>query len=217
MDQNTAKHANLKKSFVALAGITMIGFSGSLFAAVASGQLVVVNSLGVSGSNGLGASASSIQVQVNDSTGVCSTSTVAYGGVTTVTWATANTHSASKCTNIVSVDVTAIKTNSGVVQYDSTANATPPAVATAATTFTAPTTANANLTLVVTGNASAATTGSATVWGSALGVAPVYATTNGSLSTTGIMGSVGVTGLKAATIMLKYGILPVGQVAYSAE
>ncbi len=113
--------------------------------------------------------------------------------------------------------MSAIKTSSGVVQYDSTANATPPATATAATNFVAPTTAINNLALIITGNASAAMTSSATSWGSALGVAPVYLTTNGRLSTTGIMGAVGMAGLKAEAHMLKYAIKPAGQALYSAE
>ncbi len=83
--------------------------------------------------------------------------------------------------------------------------------------FTAPTTPINNLALLITGNASAAMTGSATSWGSALGVAPVYATTNGALVTTGIVGAVGMAGLKAEARMLQYAIKPAGQALYSAE
>jgi hypothetical protein len=220
MDRNIENTSNiLKNSLVMLTAASLIGISGALFASnPTSGQLVLINSLGVVVNGSAGASASPIMVQVSDATGVCSTtSSLAYGGVVTVTWNAANTHSTTKCTDITSVSVSALKTSSGVVQYDSTANATPPATATAATTFTAPTTPIANLALIVTGNASAAMTGSATSWGSALGVAPVYLTTNGSLSTTGIMGGVGIAGLKAETRMLRYGIKPAGQSLYTAE
>lgn len=223
MERNIEKTNNklslvLKTSFVALTTASVIGMSSPLFASnPTSGQAVIINSVGVVVNGSAAASASSIIVVVNDSTGPCSTSTLAYGGVVTVSWNAANTHSATKCTNIVSVDVSAVKTSSGVVQYDSTANSTPPATATAATNFTAPTTPINNLALIVTGKTSAAQTGSATSWGSAIGVAPVYATTNGSLTTTGIMGSVGMAGLKAEGFMLKYGIRPAGQALYSAE
>lgn len=206
----------LKTSFVALTTVSLLGLSSSLFATT-SGQVVIINSIGVVVSGSSGATASSATVVVNDSTGPCSTSTVAYGGVVTVSWNAANTHSATKCTNIASVDISAIKTTSGVVQYDSTANATPPATATAPVNFTAPTTAINNLALIVTGTTSAAMTNSATSWGSALGVAPVYATTNGRLTTTGIVGAVGMAGLKAEARMLQYGIRPAGQALYSAE
>ena len=222
MERNIAKTQSnlsfvLKTSFVALTAASVIGLSSPLYANPTSGQVVIINSVGVVVNGNPGATASSASVVVNDSTGPCSTSTVAYGGVVTVTWNAANTHSATKCTNITSVDVSAIKTSSGVVQYDSTANATPPATATAATNFVAPTTPINNLALIITGNASAAMTSSATSWGSALGVAPVYATTNGRLSTTGIMGAVGMAGLKAESFMLKYAIKPAGQALYSAE
>ncbi|WED42415.1 hypothetical protein [Legionella cardiaca] len=182
-------------------------FSGAIFAV--NGQLILVNSLGVVVNGNLGGSASNILVRVNDSVGVCSTTvSLAYGGVITVPWNSANTHSATKCINIVSVDVSALKTASGLVQYDSTANPTPPAIATAPTTFIAPTTPIANIALIVTGNASPAMNNSATSWGSAIGVPPVYLTSNGSISVTGIMGGVGMVGLKAESLMLRYGILP---------
>lgn len=209
----------LKGSFVALTAVSLIGLSSSVFAtAPTSGQLVLINSLGVVVNGSPGSSASNVLVTISDATGVCTTiSTLAYGGVATVAWNAANTHSATKCTDITSVNVSALKTSSGVVQYDSTANATPPATATAATVFTAPTTAISNLALIITGGTSAAMTGSATSWGSALGVAPIYLTTNGSLSTTGTMGAVGMAGLKAASHMLRYGIIPAGQTAYTAQ
>lgn len=209
----------LKGSVIALSAVSLIGLSSAVFATnPTSGQLVLINSLGVVVNGSAGATASNVLVQVSDSTGVCSTTTsLAYGGVVTIPWNAANTHSATKCTNIASVDVSALKTSSGVVQYDSTANGTPPATATAATSFTAPTTPIANLVLIVTGGTSAAMTGSATSWGSALGVAPVYATTNGGLTTTGTMGGVGIEGVKAESRMLRYGIIPAGKTSYNVE
>lgn len=201
----------MKKSndyFFKLMTLSLLSLSSSIFAA--NGQLVLINSLGVVANGSLGGSASNILVRVNDSVGLCSTTvSLAYGGVITVPWNSNNTHSTTKCIDITSVDVSALKTTSGVIQYDSTANPTPPSIATAPTTFTAPTTAVANVALIVTGNASPAMTNSATSWGSALGVAPIYLTSNGSISVTGIMGGVGMVGVKAESMMLRYGIMPI--------
>ncbi|MGQ3890674.1 hypothetical protein [Legionella sp. CNM-4043-24] len=210
---------NLKKSLVAISAVSLLGLSGSLFASnPTSGQLIVINSVGVVVNGSAGSSASSVKVVVNDATGPCSTTPIlAIGGVVTVKWDSTKTHSTTQCTDITSVDVTALKTSAGVVQYDSTANTTPPAVATAATTFTAPTTPISNLALMVTGNASAAMTNSATSWGSALGVAPIYLTTNGALSTTGIMGAVGMAGLKAESYMHRYAVMPAGMTPYAYQ
>lgn len=188
--------------------ILALSMSDSLFAA--NGQMILINSLGVVISGSLGATASAVKVDVSDATGICyTTASVAYGGVIVVPWNSANVHSTTKCTDISSVSVSALKNATGVVQYDSTANSTPPAVATAATVFTAPTTPIANVALIVTGGTSPAMTNSATSWGSAVGIAPVYRITNGSLSTTGVMGGVGMQGIKAQSLMLRYGIRPV--------
>lgn len=207
---------NLKKSIVAIAAVSLIGLSGVTFASnPTSGQLVLINSVGVVVNGSAASSASSVKVVVNDATGPCSTTPIlVYGGVVNVKWDASKTHSATQCTDITSVDVTALKTSSGVVQYDSTANSTPPATATAPTNFVAPTTPIANLALIVTGNASPAMTSSATSWGSALGVAPDYLATNGALNTTGIMGAVGMEGIKAEAIMHRYAIMPAGHVPY---
>lgn len=194
----------------------LLGFSSSLLAAPLNGQLVIINSLGVEVNGSLGGSASNILVQVSDSTGTCATtSSLTYGGVVTVPWNAANVHSTTKCTDIVSVAISALKTTSGMVQYDSTANASPPATATAPTVFTAPTNANANIALIVTGNASPAMTNSTTSWGSALGIAPTYLTTNGSISITGVMGGVGMAGIKAEALMLEHGVRPFAEQAAS--
>lgn len=196
-----------EKAFLGLTTALLVLSSGLTHAD--SGQLLIINSVGVVASGNTGASASSVKVVVNDATGACSTTgTLAYGGVLTVKWDDTKTHSASQCTDITSVDVSALKTTSGVVQYDSTANTTPPATATAPTNFVAPTTKISNLALIVTGNASAAMTNSATAWGSALGVAPIYLASNGFIDTTGIMGAVGMGGLKAEALMRQYAIAP---------
>ncbi|MFW2569787.1 hypothetical protein ACN4Z3_02760 [Legionella sp. 29fVS95] len=207
MDGCIGKHMKFKRSLASLTLVLSFGLAGSLFAA--SGQLILINSLGVVVNGSLGGSASNIKVQVSDSSGICSTtSSLAYGGVVVVPWNSANTHSTTKCTNIVSVDVSALKTASGVIQYDSTANPAPPPLATAPTTFIAPTAAAANIALIITGNASPAMINSATSWGSAAGIPPVYLTSNGSISVTGVMGGVGMQGLKAAARMLRYGVRP---------
>lgn len=200
-------NAKLKVSTLALISCGLVGTS---FASnPTSGQMILINSLGIIINGSLGATASTLKVEVSDSTGICSTtSPVAYGGVLVVPWNNSYIHSSTKCTNIASVAVTALKTSSGLVQYDSTSNATPPAVATAPTVFTAPTTPIANIALIVTGDSSPAMTNSTTSWGSALGVPPVYLTTNGSISVTGIMGGVGSEGLRAQSLMLQYGIVP---------
>lgn len=207
----TDKHGNSCHTLLRPVLMTaLLGLATPLFASdPVNGQLIVVNGVASVVNGGLGNSASTVKVVVNDATGPCYTAaSVAYKGNVIVSWAASNTHSATSCTNITSVEVTAIKTSTGVVQYDSTANATPPATATAATSFTAPTTPITNLALIVTGGTSPATTGSATVWGSALGVNPVYSATNGALTTTGIMGSVGSAGFKAESVMRRYAVIP---------
>ena len=187
-------------------------FNSSFASAPTNGQLVLINSVGI------GAGKSSVTVTVNDTSGPCSTTnSVAFNGVIVIPWNASNTHSASSCTGIVSVDVSALKTSTGVVQYDSTANSTPPATATSATPFTAPITAITNLVLIVTGGTSPSMTNSTTSWGSAVGVAPVYSASDGSLVTTGIMGAVGSEGLNASRIMLKNGIRPAGNKLYSVQ
>jgi hypothetical protein len=201
------KRKNIKRAF----SVLLISVSASAFAtSPTSGQLVVINSLGT------GKAKSSVLVTVNDASGPCSTTTsLAYNGIIVIPWNVTNTHSTTKCTGISSVDVSALKTADGVVQYDSTANATPPVKATAATAFTAPTTPITNLVLIVTGNTSPAMTNSATSWGSALGVSPIFSAADGSLVTTGIMGGVGIEGMKASKQMLKRGIRPAGEMLYT--
>lgn len=211
MDQNNTKPTKLKGTLTAIAALSILGLSSAAFASnPTTGKLVIINSLGVVVNGSAADSASAVKVEVKDSTGVCSTTaSLAYGGVVTVTWDAAFVHSATKCTDVTSVDVTPLKTtSSGKVQYDSTATTTLSATATAPTNFVAPTTPIANLVLIVTGGTSAAMVNSATSWGSALGVAPIYSAVNGSLATTGTMGGAGISGLMAAKRMLSYGIMP---------
>lgn len=204
------KRQNIKRVVSAIGGIWLISVSASAFAtSPTSGQLVVINSLGT------GKAKSSVSVTVNDATGPCSKAALAYNGITVIPWNVTNTHSTTKCTGITRVDVYALKTVAGVVQYDSTVNATPPKTASAPTDFNAPTTPITNLVLIITGGTSPAMTNSATSWGSALGVPPVFSAANGSLVTTGIMGGVGIEGMNASKEMLKRGIRPAGEMLYS--
>jgi hypothetical protein len=214
MDRNIKK-AKLTSTFTTVAALSLLGLSHHALASnPTSGKLIIINSLGMVVNGSAADSASAVKIEVKDTTGICSTTaTLAYGGVATVTWDAANVHSATKCTDIISVDVTALKTtSSGKVQYDSTANATPPTTATAATNFEAPTTPIANLVLIVTGNGGAAiNAGSATAtgWGATAGTAPVYSAVNGSIATTGVMSASATSGLNAATKMLQFGITPI--------
>lgn len=190
----------------------LFGFVTPLYAVVPNnGQLVIINGLANVIAGSTGNTASSIKIEVSDSTGICSTSaSVIYGGVATIKWDATKTHSASQCTGITTVNISAIKTASGVVQYDSTQNSTPPVNATAPTTFTAPTTPITNLSLIVIGNgipaAPIAATG--TVWGIGAASTPTYDTDNGGILTTGIMGGVGAEGLMAMELMRNYRITP---------
>lgn len=192
--------------------VALFGFVTPLYAvAPNNGQLVIINGLGnvINGSSGN--TASSIKIEVLDSTGICSTSAlVLYGGVATIKWDATKTHSSTQCTGITTVNISALKTGSGFVQYDSTANSTPPATATAPTTFTAPTTAITNLSLIVNGNGTPASAIAATgtVWGVGAATTPIYDTDNGGILTTGIMGGVGAEGLMAMDLMRNYRIAP---------
>ncbi|MFC3909717.1 hypothetical protein ACFORL_11615 [Legionella dresdenensis] len=210
MEQQKITKSKFIAACSALTFASLTSFSQPVSAAVASGQLVLINSLAMVVNGSAGGSASSIMVQVSDSTGVCSTtSSLNYGGVVVVPWNSANPHSATKCTDITSVAVTPLKNNSGYVQYDTTANPIPPVIATGPTVFLAPTTPIANTVLIVTGGSSPAMVNSTTSWGAAGGTPPVYLSSNGSISVTGIMGGVGMIGVKAETRMLKYGIRPI--------
>ncbi|MFI4918033.1 MAG: hypothetical protein ACHP65_00595 [Legionellales bacterium] len=175
------------------------------------GQLVIINGLANIVNGSTGNTASTITIAVSDTTGVCSTTTsVLYGGVATVQWDATKTHSATQCISISSVNISALKTASGLVQYDATANSTPPTVATAATTFTAPTTVITNLSLIITGDATPASAVAATgtVWGVGAASTPVYDATNGELVTTGVMSGVGAEGLRAIEVMRNHAIAP---------
>jgi hypothetical protein len=207
MDQSIIKTNGIINAVLAF---SLLGVSHSALASdPTSGKLIIVNSLGIVVNGSAGDSASAIKIEVKDDATVCSTTTsLAYGGVVTISWDASNAPSPTKCSQITSVDVTALKTTaSGKVQYDATAT-TPAATATAATTFTAPTTPIANLVLVVTGNGGAENTGSTTNWGSAQGTKPIYSAVNGSITTTGVMSASGTSGLHAATKMLQHNITP---------
>jgi hypothetical protein len=204
---------NKTSKLLSFAAISMLfGFVTPLYAVPPNnGQLVVINGLANVIDGSPGNTASSIKIEVFDSTGICSTSaSVVYGGVATIKWDATKAHSTTQCTGITTVNITALKTGAGVVQYDSTANSTPPAVATAATTFTAPTTPITNLSLIVSGNGTPASTvvASGTVWGIGAASTPAYDTNNGGIVTTGVMGGVGAKGLQAMEVMRNYRIEP---------
>ncbi len=210
----TSKHRFLRSTLTAaLLGLAGIGYS---YAAVSSGQLVIINGLGNDSTTGTtGSTPSSISVVVSDSTGPCSTTAlVAYNGTVTVKWSSSATHSSTSCTGITSVAVTPIKTTVGSVStivYDSVSTTTvPAATATAAITYTPPTTVYANMALIVTGAGvpSSAITASATAWGVGAASAPVFDTGNGALKTVGVPGGIGAAGLKAEAIMRRHAVLP---------
>jgi hypothetical protein len=207
-----AKISKVNTLLSATAISVLFGFVTPGFAAPPNnGQLVIINGLANVIDGSPGNTASSIKIEVSDSTGICSTSaSVVYGGVATIKWDAAKTHSSTQCTGITTVNISAIKTASGVVQYDSTENSTPPATATAPTTFTAPTTPVTNLSLIVNGNGTPASTVAATgtVWGIGAASTPIYDTDNGGIVTTGVMGGVGAQGLMAMEIMRNYRIAP---------
>lgn len=201
----------IKKSQQVQVLMTWIGvLSVSIASNPTSGQLIVVNGLAnvVNGSGG--STVSSVAVVVRDSTGACKTqASVSYLSTMTASWSSSNTHSATSCTDITTVDVTALKpTGFLTVQYDSTQNASPPATATAPTTFTAPLAPIRNLVLIVTGGDTASQTASTTTWGYGQGYAPQYVTVNGAVQVTGVMAGVGSEGVKAEKFMRLYGISP---------
>lgn len=181
--------------------------------ALKSGQLVVINGLGMASasSGNAGSTASSIKVVISDGTGACSTTnTVAYGGTVVMKWVSTATHSTTVCNSRPStVVVTPLTTTVGGVTtavYSNTRVTALPLTSPTATTFTAPTTDYANLVLLVTGSTSSATS---TVWSFHAGNPPDFDTTNGGLVATGITGaSVLYTNLKAEKVMRQYGILP---------
>lgn len=189
--------------------------SSTAFAAVTSGQLVIVNGLGNIDSAGrVGSTASSVSVVVSDATGPCSTTTtLTYNGTVVVKWSAANTHSATVCTDITSVAVTPLKTSIGsmsTIVYNSDSSATVPATTATAVTFTAPTTAYVNLALIITGTGSPsnAVTASDKTWGVGAASAPVFDAANGSLTTMGVPGASGTYGINAENIMRQYAVLP---------
>jgi hypothetical protein len=198
---------NISKKMKLASLITFAGFSASVGAA--TGQLVVINSLAnyVNGSPGLTGSA--IRLVVKDGTTACSTtSSLALGSLTTINWDDSKTPSSTQCSKITTVEVSPIKTSANnLVQYDST-NKTPGATSTA-TVATAPTTAIKNLVLIVSGTGSStSSTGNTTTWGYSAGSTPTYDTTNGLITTTGVPGFVGTSGLRAAKTLLQQDLEP---------
>lgn len=200
----------------ALLGISLIACAGISSAAITSGTLVIYNALGYATDDGTGSSASPVKVVVADATGACSTSTsIAYGGLVTIAWSDSFTHSTTKCNTPTKVSITALKPrNLSTVQYDSTANGTPPATATTID-LVPPTTIKSNELLIIksdgTGNienAAAANAWSDFATTGFTATKPVYDADNGALTTTGIPGVSNTYGIRAAEFMHAHGIIP---------
>ncbi len=194
-------------------GLCSCVYSGLVLAVITTGRLVIYNGLGNATADGLGSTASPIRVVVSDAVGACSTTaSVAYGGVINIAWSESYVHSSTLCNTPSQVTITPVKpTNATTVQYDSTANPTPPTTATAITLL-APTTVKADEILMITGNGTGNIPmgAAANAWGGAAAsytaTTPLYDATNGSLLTTGIPGAKNVYSLKARHFMQANGI-----------
>ena len=224
LDMKTIKK-NLLKSTIALALFS----SSAAFATgnAISGQLLIINNMGDvdSTTNTPGASQSSFQVTVTDTTGVCSTTKLKYSGYVVVPWFSTGAHSSSHCVGApVSIAITPSTEIVGGIStavYDATV-VTVPDNSPATTTLNAPTTGTVfcgystcttsyeNMAVIITGDgnpaSSAAATGSS--WQSLAGVAPTFHTSNGSLATTGVFGLLAVMDIKAEQMMRQYGYAP---------
>jgi hypothetical protein len=189
--------------------------SESAFSAITSGQITIINGLANETGSGIGATASSINVQVADATGFCATTrTVNYNGSTVVKWDSTKAHSTTQCTGISSVKITPLKSRVGTVNtivYDTTTSTTVPALtASGATTYTAPTNRKSNLVLLITGsgNPSSNQVVSGTAWGINAASTPVFDIKNGALTTVGVPGGMGMAGFQAEQTARLYGVLP---------
>lgn len=219
----------IKKTFLKSAIAVALFSAGAAFATgnAISGQLMVINNMADvdSNTNSPGASESSFQVTVSDTTGVCNTTKLQYNGYVVVPWASSGTHSASHCVGApVSITVTpTVETVGGLTSaiYDASVHSVPDKTP-ATTTLNAPTTGTVfcgantctttyeNMAVIITGDgnpsSAAAATGSA--WQSLAGVAPTFSTNNGSLATTGVFGLLAVMDIKAEKLMRRYGTAP---------
>jgi len=223
---NKKNHGNHQHRFLSSALMVGLLASSSVFAmssAPTNGQLIVINELAnsnnVTGTGVVGATASSVSVSVfaiGSVTACAGPTTLAYNGTMVVTWATGATKG---CTSIGTVQVTPLKTvGLGTVVYDATATA-PAATAGGSVTFTAPTTITgltgatvtpANFALMILGNGLPSTTAAMTGgWTTPIAaLTPIFDISNGSLSTTGIVGASGAAGIKAERIMRRFGVTP---------
>ncbi|MFJ1267647.1 hypothetical protein ACD661_03630 [Legionella lytica] len=189
--------------------------SESVFSAITSGQITIINGLANESVSGTGTTASNINVQVSDAVGLCSTTrTVNYNGSTIVKWDSTKTHSITQCIGITSVKVTPLKGYVGTLNtivYDVTPTTTVPALtASGATIYTAPTNPMSNLVLMVTGtgNPGSNQAVSGTTWGINAAVVPVFDIKNGALTTVGVPGGMGLAGFQAEQAARLYGVLP---------
>lgn len=218
-----------KKTFLKSILAVALFSSTAAFAAgnAISGQVMIINNMANvdSNTNSPGASQSSFQVSVSDTTGVCSTSKINYNGYVVVPWYSSGTHSGSHCVGApVSIKITpAIGTVSGIATaiYDAAVMIAPDTSPTT-TTLNAPTpgtvvcgmslctTSYENMAVIITGdgNPSTAAAGTATTWQSLASVVPVFDAGNGALQSTGVFGLLAVIDLKAEELMRKYGYTP---------
>ncbi|EHL32163.1 hypothetical protein [Legionella drancourtii] len=219
----------IKKNFLK-STIAMALFSSSVAFAggnAISGQLMIVNNMGDvdSTSNSPGATQSSFQVTVSDTTGVCSTTKLNYNGYIVVQWYSTGAHSSSHCVGApVSIKVTPILGTIGGIStaiYDSIAVSAPDTSPTAAT-LSAPTpgsvfcgastctTSYENMAVIITGDGNPSTAASATgsAWQSLAATKPIFDTGNGALKTTGVFGLLAVMDFKAEKLMRQYSYAP---------
>ncbi len=204
-----------KNKWSKLTVVFILLVSSKAFSAITSGQLTIINGLANETSGGTGSTATSFNVQISDSSGVCVTpKTVLYNGYLIVKWDATKTHTISQCTGIASITLTPLKTTVGKVStivYDaSTSTSIPATKATAAITYTPPTTPVSNLVLLITGTGTPVSTQSATgtAWGIGAASAPVFNPVNGALITMGVPGGEGLAGFKAEQTARRYGVLP---------
>jgi hypothetical protein len=219
----------IKKTFLKSTIVVALFSSSAAFSSgnAINGQLMIINNMGDvnSSNNSPGATESSFQVTVSDTTGVCSTTKLKYNGYVVVPWYSTGVHSSSHCVGApVSIQVTSIIGTVGGVTtaiYDSAVVSAPDTSPTAAT-LNAPTpgtvfcgagtctTSYENMAVIITGdgNPSSAATASGSTWQSLAGVVPTFNSGNGALETTGVFGLLAAIDFKAEELMKQYGYAP---------
>lgn len=219
----------IKKNFLKSAVVMALFSSSVAFAGgnAISGQLMIINNMADvdSTKNTPGATQSSLQVTVSDTTGPCNTTKLNYNGYVVVQWYSTGAHSSSHCVGApVSIQVTPIVGTIGGVStaiYDSIAVSAPDTSPTTAT-LSAPTpgsvfcgantctTSYENMAVIITGDGNPSTAVSATgsTWQSLAAIVPTFDTGNGALKTTGVFGLLAVIDFKAEQLMRQYRYAP---------